>query len=237
MDGGTSKDGKKISPSIKDFVSMSTEVAVDFTVTFAPGKLVELENTRDEHGVTGVDKLLKLSTTVSVTNMHLFNSDRRLNKYARVEDVISTFYDVRLALYAKRKAHLEKELRSRLLKLTNKARYIQETLSGIVDLRKKNAVQVSELMVARKFDTFDGDFKYLIKMPMDSVTEENVANIIADRDNSQKELDILLATSLEKMWIGELDVLEREYDTYKLKRQHIQSGSQSQAKAKAKVKK
>jgi len=46
-----------------------------------------------------------------------------------------------------------------------------------------------------------------------------------------------LATSLEKMWIGELDVLEREYDTYKLKRQHIQSGSQSQAKAKAKVKK
>jgi DNA topoisomerase-2 len=239
MDGGPSKDGKKISPSIKDFVSMSTEVAVDFTITFAPGKLLELENTRDEHGVTGVDKLLKLSTTVSVTNMHLFNSDRRLNKYARVEDVISTFYDVRLALYAKRKAHLEKELRSRLLKLTNKARYIQETLSGIVDLRKKNAVQVSELMVARKFDTFDGDFKYLIKMPMDSVTEENVANIIADRDNSQKELDILLATSLEKMWIGELDVLEREYDTYKLKRQHIQSGSQSQsqAKAKAKVKK
>ncbi len=234
MDGGTSKDGKKISPSIKDFVSMSTEVAVDFTITFAPGKLVELENTRDEHGVTGVDKLLKLSTTVSVTNMHLFNSDRRLNKYAKVEDVINTFYDVRLALYAKRKAHLEKELRSRLLKLTNKARYIQETLSGIVDLRKKNAVQVSELMVARKFDTFDGDFKYLIKMPMDSVTEENVANIIADRDNSQKELDILLATSLEKMWIGELDVLEREYDTYKLKRQHIQSGS-GVAKAKAKV--
>jgi hypothetical protein len=58
---------------------------------------------------------------------------------------------------------------------------------------------------------------------MDSVTEENVAHIIADRDSAQKELDILLATSLSQMWMGELDTLEREYDAYKVKREQIQS--------------
>jgi DNA topoisomerase II len=232
VDGGTGKDGKKIPPSIKDFVSMCTEVAIDFTVVFPSGKLAELEASRDENGITGIHKLLKLSTTISVTNMHLFNSERRLNKYAEIEDIISAFYDVRIGLYEKRKAFLEKELRNRLLKLTNKARYIQETLSGVVDLRKKNATQVTELMTSRKYDTFDGDFKYLIKMPMDSVTEENVRNIIEDRDNSQKDLDVLLATSLAQMWINELDILEREYDAYKAKRQQIQSGAPATTKVK-----
>lgn len=231
MDGGTSKDGKKIPPAIKDFVSMCTEVAVDFTVVFPAGKLAELESSRDENGITGVHKLLKLSSTVSDTNMHLFNSDRRLNKYATVGDIIAAFYVVRMGMYVKRKAFLEKELRVRLLKLTNKARYIQETLSGTVDLRKKTSVQVTELMVARKYDTFDGDFKYLIKMPMDSVTEENVASIIADKNNSQKDLDVLLATSCAQMWINELDILEREYDAYKVKRQQIQSGTKVTAAA------
>ncbi len=237
MDGGISKDGKKIPPSIKDFVSMCTEVAVDFTITFPAGKLAELESSRDDNGITGVHKLLKLTTTISITNLHLFNSERRLNKYASIEDIISTFYDVRIKLYAKRKAYLEDGLRNRLLKLTNKARYIQETLTGIVDLRKKTSAQVSELMNTRKYDTFDGDFKYLIKMPMDSVTEENVASIMADKDNSQKELDILLATSLEQMWLNELNILESDYDKYKLKRQQIQSGSSTIAKIKVKVKK
>ena len=92
-------------------------------------------------------------------------------------------------------------------------------------------------MTSRKYDTFDGDFKYLIKMPMDSVTEENVANIMADKENSQKDLDVLLATSLARMWLNELDILEREYDAYKVKRQHIQSGSTAtKVKVKAKAK-
>jgi DNA topoisomerase-2 len=224
MDGGVDKEGKKIPPAIKDFVSMCTEVSVDFTIT--------MKTTTD----IDIEKMFKLTTTVSNTNMHLFNSDRRLTKYSRIEEIIDAFYDVRMSLYGKRKEHLVKELKSRLSKLTNKARYIQETLSSIVDLRKKTAPQVQELMLARKFDTFDGDYKYLIKMPMDSVTEENVASILSDRDAAQKELDKLMATPLTQMWLEELDVLDREYDVYKAKREQIQSGAGA-AKMKVKVKK
>jgi DNA topoisomerase-2 len=224
MDGGVDKEGKKIPPVIKDFVSMSTEVSVDFTIT--------MKTTTD----IDIEKMFKLTTTVSNTNMHLFNSDRRLTKYSRIDEIIDAFYDVRMGLYGKRKEYLVKELKSRLSKLTNKARYIQETLSSIVDLRKKTASQVQELMLARKFDTFDGDYKYLIKMPMDSVTEENVANILADRDAAQKELDKLMATPLTQMWLDELDALDREYDVYKAKREQIQSGAGA-AKMKVKVKK
>ena len=224
MDGGVDKEGKKIPPAIKDFVSMCTEVSVDFTIT--------MKTTAD----IDIEKMFKLTTTVSNTNMHLFNSDRRLTKYTRIDEIIDAFYDVRMGLYGKRKEYLVKELKSRLSKLTNKARYIQETLSGVVDLRKKTAQHVQELMVARKFDMFDGDYKYLIKMPMDSVTEENVASILADRDAAQKELDKLMATTLTQMWLTELDVLDREYDAYRTKREQIQSGAGAE-KMKVKVKK
>jgi hypothetical protein len=122
------------------------------------------------------------------------------------------------------------------VKLTNKARYIQETLSGVVDLRKKNASQVVELMNTRKFDMIDGEFKYLIKMPMDSVTEENVAHIMRERDDAQKELEILIATTLEQMWMKELLHLENEYAAYKKKRESIQSGEKSTVSIKKKVK-
>ena len=73
------------------------------------------------------------------------------------------------------------------MKLSNKAKYIQETLKGTVDLRKKNVTQVEELMKHHKFDKIDGDFKYLIKMPMDSVTEENVKHIMKEKDDAKDD--------------------------------------------------
>ena len=71
----------------------------------------------------------------------------------------------------------------------------------------------------------DGDFKYLIKMPMDSVTEENVERIIKEKRDAESELETLQKTSLETLWLTELDTLKNEYNVYKQKRVHIQSGS------------
>jgi hypothetical protein len=81
-------------------------------------------------------------------------------------------------------------------------------------------------MDARKFDKIDGDYKYLIKMPMDSVTTENAQHIMQERDVCEKELATLRGTSLETMWLSELDNLEREYTSYRNRRGQIQSGAQ-----------
>ena len=226
MDGNTlDKAGKKIPPSIKDFTSVSTEVAVDFTVIFPKGKIQELEASVDANGCNGVEKLLKLFTTISTTNMHMFNSEFKLHKYSTIEEIIDDFYGVRLGVYQKRKAYLVEDMEKKLIRLSNRARYIQETLNGTIDLRRKTAEQVSTLLTGMKFALIDGDYKYLIKMPMDSVTQENVANIMKEKENTEAELALLKSTTLEKMWVHELDVLNTEYDKYKLYRQQIQRGS------------
>jgi hypothetical protein len=118
-------------------------------------------------------------------------------------------------------------MRAKLLKLSMRAKYIQETLSGVIDLRKKTAAQVTELLEGLRFTKIEGDFKYLIKMPMDSVTEENVAHIMKEKADTELELETLIGTSLEQLWINELSVLNKEYNGYRLQREKIQNGTSS----------
>ena len=226
MDGtAVDKAGKKIPPTIKDFTSVSTEVIVNFTVVFPKGKLQDLEASVDQNGCNGIMKTLKLYSSVSATNMHMFNRECKLHKYGSVEEIIEDFYGVRMDLYQKRKNYLLGAMEQRLVKLSNRARYIQETLKGTIDLRRKTAQQVNDLLSGMEFALVDGDFKYLIKMPMDSVTEENVANIMKEKVDTERELACLRATTLETMWLNELNALESEYDNYKKKREVIQSGN------------
>jgi len=237
MDGNTvDKAGKKIPPSIKDFTSVCTEVNVDFTVVFPKGKIQELEVSLDANGCNGVEKLLKLFTTISTTNMHMFNSEFKLHKYTTIEEIIDDFYGVRMGIYQRRKAYLVEDMEKKLVKLSNRARYIQETLAGTIDLRRKTGVQVTELLTGMKFALYDGDYKYLIKMPMDSVTQENVANIMKEKETTEMELAALKATPLEKLWTNELDILNAEYDKYKKHREQIQQGNGGGEKPKKSVK-
>jgi len=225
IDGGLDKTGKKISPTLKDMTSLCTETNVDIVIQFPKDRLKELESAIDTNGVNGVEKMLKLTTTLSTSNMHMFNADGKLHKYETVDEIIDDFYATRLAFYGKRKTHLLAELTERYTKLSNKARYIQLTLDGIIDLRRKTAHQVAELLGGLQFNQYGGDYKYLIKMPMDSVTEENVANITKECQEVKDSRDRLAATSLEQLWLGELATLESAYDSYKTKRERIQLDS------------
>lgn len=220
MDGST-KNGKKIAPTIRDFTSISTEVSVDFTIVFPRGKLSELESTMESTNINGVEKLLKLTTTVSTTNMHMFNKDCKLHKYTSVPEIIEDFYSVRLHVYEKRKQNLIAHMENKLVKLSNRAKYIMDTLNNKIDLRRKSAAQVTELLTQMEFKLIDGDFKYLIKMPMDSVTQENVDNIMKEKSDTEAELDKIRNTTLQKMWLVELNHLEKEYMKYKTKREKL----------------
>ena len=237
MDGTVDKSGKKVNPTIKDMVSMSTEVNVDITVTFPKGRLVELESSVSENAINGIEKMLKLTTTVSSTNMYMFNSESKLHKYETVQEIIDDFFRVRIQLYKKRKDALMVEMRSTLEKLSMRSKYIQDTLSGKIDLRKKTAIEVTQLLESLNYVKIDGDYKYLIKMPMDSVTQENVDKIMKEKTTMESELETLIQTSLEQLWLHELLVLEKEYDLYREGRIQIQKGSLSSEKKKSVVKK
>jgi DNA topoisomerase-2 len=216
VDGGVDKTGKKIAPVLKDFKSNSTEVAVDITVQFPKGVLAGMSN-------DAIEKTLKLATSVSTSNMHMFNAECKLHKYESVAEIIDDFYGVRMETYAKRKANQVQVMEQKLVKLSNRAKYIMGNLNDTIDLRRKTNEAVAALLESKGFDRIDGDYKYLTKMPMDSVTKENVEAILKEKTDTEETLEILKATSCEQMWMRELANFETEYGKYKAHRDALQN--------------
>ena len=227
VDGTVDKDGKKTPPVIKDFTSLCTEVSVNFTVVFPRGKLAELIGQVDAQGIDGVEKLLKLTTTIKTSNIHMFDDNCKLKKFENVDDIIREYYDVRMTAYQRRKAYLVDAMTQKMLLLTNKAKYIEYTLVDKIDLRRKTTAEVDDMLYKNGFSKIDNDYKYLVKMPMDSVTNENVAKLRKERDDTQRELDVLIGTTLEEMWLKELELLETEYSKYKKVREELQRADNS----------
>lgn len=160
----------------------------------------------------------------------MFDENCKLKKFEDVHELISAYYPVRLAAYGKRKTYLVDAMKQRMTVLTNKARYIEYTLIDKIDLRRKNAEAVTKMLETNAFDKIDGDYKYLVKMPMDSVTIENVDKLKKERDELMRDLETLMATSLERMWLNELNNLEKEYAEYKNEREQLRQVSNLEEK-------
>lgn len=238
IEPGLNKEGKKIVAIVKDYADMSKDTTVDFIITLQKGKLDELESSQLEHGCNGIEKLFKLTTTSSTTNMHLFDADDKLKKYDTVEDIIDDYFETRMQLYVERKAHLIDTLEKVLLVLSNKARYIQELLDDTIDLRKRKRSEIVDMLLGKSYDIIDedGEFKYLVKMTMDSVSEENVDKLNRDHKDKLDELQRVKETTESQMWLVELENLEKEYSRYRTERLCLgddkkKSGSKIIAKA------
>jgi DNA topoisomerase-2 len=212
------KDKGGAAPVLKEYSDMSTDSVVDITVTFHPSyphtpKDLQAAIVDADAGTNKLEKLLGLFTTQSTSNMNLFDAHEKLRKYATIYDIIEDYYVERLALYAKRKAAILAQLANELRVLTNRAKYIQEVLDDKLELRRQTKEAIHAKMTAHGYEHIDGDteFKYLLKMPMDSVTDENVRRLLSERDTKRAEHQGLQDTSIQALWTNDLDELETEY--------------------------
>jgi DNA topoisomerase-2 len=234
------KNGKKINPVVKEYDDTSKDTTVDFVITLCKGKLAELEAIHLDNGCSGLEKQFKLFTTNNTTNMHLFDSHDKLKKYEKVQEIIDDYFVTRIELYQKRKDYLIGALTQDLMVLSNKSRYITELLEGSVDLRRKKKEEVIQMLKDKKYNIVnqDDEYKYLVKLPMDSVTEENVARLNKEHADKVAELEYVKTTSTSQMWLKELDVLEKEYNKYREARENADKvGGKVVVSEKKKVKK
>ena len=237
IEPGLNKEGKKIVPLVKDYDDMSKDTTVDFIITLQKGKVEELESSQTDNGCNALEKLFKLYTTSSTTNMHLFDAEDKLKKYDSVEEIIDDYFVTRLKLYSERKAYLIDALEREIVVLSNKSRYIQELLDDTIDLRKKKKAEIVEMLLSKGYDVIeeDNEYKYLVKMPMDSVSEENVEKLNREHKDKSDELQRIKETSEQQMWLSELEHLEQEYSRYRSERIGSSDKKKTSSKIVAKV--
>ena len=207
---------------VKDYNDMSTDAIVDITLTMMPNIIATYRDKVVEHGCTMLEKCLGLYTTQSTTNMNMFDANEKLKKYNTPEEIVDDYYPVRIEYYQKRKTYLLDAMRKELLVLSNRARYISEILDDTIDLRRKTTAMMVQILKDRKYDTQQGDdgesgsagYKYLLKLPMDSVSEENVEKLRTEKEKKEKELAHLESKTTQNLWQDDLAELEEEYKKF-----------------------
>jgi len=83
-------------------------------------------------------------------------------------------------------------------------------------LRRKKKDAIITILEKLKFDPLNNDglnsaYDYLIKMPMDSVTEEAVEKLMRQKGEKEAELNALSKMKIETIWLNELEKLKNEY--------------------------
>jgi DNA topoisomerase-2 len=223
---------------IVDFNDISNDTMIDIKVIFQAGKVNELYNNKIEENINGLEKFLKLYNYQTLTNMHLFDYNDKLKKYENVKDIVDDYYIKRLELYNKRKEYQLKILRDELVILSNKARFIQENLDDLIDLRKKSNLENENKLMERKYDKIDNSYKYLLKLPMDSVSLENFEKLMKEKGEKESLIKKLESLTNIDLWLDELLILEDNYKEYKKIRYNIQNGIEITSKVKSlKIKK
>jgi DNA topoisomerase-2 len=182
--------------TIKDYKDLSTDKIVNIQVV--------LQSEDDD-----IDKILKLSTYLSINNMNLFDEKEQLTHYNEVYEICDHFIKIRLDYYDIRKKHLILQLEKDTNILRNKFTYITELLNGTIDLRKKTIQQIQDILESKSYIKVDDNYNYLVKMTMDSVCEENVAYLKKEYEDKLKELEDIKNTTIQQMWIKELTNLEK----------------------------
>ncbi|XP_052171246.1 DNA topoisomerase 2 [Diospyros lotus] len=126
-------------PFIKDYREHNDDTTVHFEVLLSEENLIMAKQ-------EGLLKKFKLTTTISTSNMHLFDPKGVIKKYDNPEQILEEFFHVRLEFYEKRKKVLLDNLEMDLLKLENKVRFILGVVKGeIIVSNRKRAELLLEL--------------------------------------------------------------------------------------------
>jgi DNA topoisomerase-2 len=219
----------KVPATIKEYKEYHTDTTVHFVVELNAKGQAEIAE-------KGAEVFFKLASQISTTNMVLFDQQGKIKKYSTPEEILDDFYLLRFEYYSKRKEHLVEELKMQYERLSNQARFVQMIISKelvvnnrkrselVAELRKRDfrpfAKQV-KAKVAADVDvddveeddpSADTDFDYLLSMAIWSLTKEKVDKLLAQRDEKEKELNILLKRTPQNLWEEDLYHFEQNWE-------------------------
>ena len=236
--------GKSKKAVVKDYRDLSTDTVVDFTITLSEPNVAALHAESvvvSGCTCTGIEKMFKLCSVRGTNNMHLFDSEEKLRKFDTPQQLLEGFCVVRLGMYDARRAHLLCELEAQARKADNKQRFIQGLLDETIDLRRKNKETAEAELDESGFDRVDGGFAYLMRMPMDAVSAENIEALQAEAAEAGEALETLRAKGSRDLWREDLTALSKAYDEYRKTRvaaqTAVEAGDKAKGKRKRKVKK
>ena len=218
-------------------------------------------------------KTFNLTTSLNINNMVLFSPEGKLKKYNSIEEILETFYKLRLEFYHIRKEYMISVLKKEVATLSNKARFIKMVIEDELIIKKKKRVILvnelydlkfhtqtmlnnkkmktkeeknAEIELQNNTDNNNADsqntnnngeeevveeggnkkvklkvpikeYDYLLNMNLWSLTYEKIEELLKQKEQKEKELNILEKTEVETLWDNDLNSFVEELDKYEQK--------------------
>lgn len=125
-----------------------------------------------------IEKTFKMTSTISVNNMVLFNKDLKLQKFSNELAILEAFYKIRLEHYQLRKNYLLSKITRDIEILDNKIRFLLDVTDEKVIVFKKKKKEIVKQLIER------GYTKYSELPRIKSSLEDN---LILKLQNKQEE--------------------------------------------------
>lgn len=168
---------------------------------------------------------LKLTSTLSTTNMVMFSSEGKIKKYSSPSEIIDEFCRVRLSYYRFRKEHILATWKEKASIAKNKIRFLEDVMDDKITLKRREKKDIVKDLIAKKYDKVtkkeDDDeedsssgYEYLLRMSILTFTNEKVSLLKNEVKTIEAKIDEIQKTSEKTMWRQDLDEFTAAYQTW-----------------------
>jgi DNA topoisomerase II len=207
---------------IVDYNPGATVYKVNITITLKNNMLQTLR--KNETLMTE----FKLVSTLKTSNMHLCkivedeDDSKKIKtfKYNGVNDILMDYIDMRFDAYVKRKKYYVRVLENDLSVLEYRKKFIEYIFKKKIILERRRKDDVIASLEEHKFPRLGVNvnstksYDYLTSLSLFSLTQDKIDELEASIVNKSKELDVYKNTTVEDLWINDLDKFEKNYDKY-----------------------
>ena len=177
---------------VKDYTDTSTDMDVNFDIVL-----------KDDMPIAEAAKKLGLISKIKTTNMHAFNSRGNITKYTTVNEIREEYAHTRLELYGVRKESMLRELRAKLPWHTSVVKFLTLMCNDVIDLRKKPHAECVKILETHELT----DIPDLLKLPISSMTLENIAKHEAELARLRARIAEIEGTTPSQFWVADLENL------------------------------
>ena len=149
-----------------------------------------------------LENLLPLISRISAKNMTLFDSDGNIKKYWYIRDIFEEWAVLRYDAYEARRNYIIAEHTRTLNILQNRLRFLTEMVPII--RKVESDLDLSAMLEEKEFMKIDGNYEYLLNMPMKQLTKKSIDKINADINAVKSELDSIENKTAYDLWLDDL---------------------------------
>jgi len=175
---------------------------IDYTIKFTRSDLEKLDDDK-------IIKLLKLQES-ETENFTTIDENGKLKVFDSVESIIKYFVTFRLGYYDKRKEFMLQKMTHDLKVLGNKGKFIKLILDKKILINGETKQNIVNQINNNQLDKIDGDYDYLLRMPIYSLTVEMFDKLKEDFKNKKMEIESLKLVDPKDMYLDDLIELKKK---------------------------